>query len=221
MPEFHLDTSGAVSVDSRVSQGRLPGTPYPFVITGWHHLDPFTQGYIEALFFTESSPAWDKAAIEADRAGWEEAEREGQSDGALPGDSGFADLAPETLARIIADCAAFQERAAGLLALAYGETMPARTFGDGTLPGSHRPAWDYDAEAAGRDFWFTRNGHGVGFWDREALNGDAPDALQIPNPDHKPYRTTSIGDNLSNLCGWRSAFGEVNAYLGDDGRVYL
>lgn len=25
---------------------------------------------------------------------------------------------------------------------------------------------DYDLEAAGRDLWFSRNGHGVGFWDR-------------------------------------------------------
>jgi hypothetical protein len=34
---------------------------------------------------------------------------------------------------------------------------------------------DYDMDRAGNDFWYTRNGHGVGFWDRDL--GDAGDAL--------------------------------------------
>ena len=35
-----------------------------------------------------------------------------------------------------------------------------------------RVADDYSEEQAGRDFWFTRQGHGVGFWDREELRRD-------------------------------------------------
>lgn len=32
---------------------------------------------------------------------------------------------------------------------------------------------DYDHTQAGRDFWFSRQGHGVGFWDRDlGLVGD-------------------------------------------------
>lgn len=31
---------------------------------------------------------------------------------------------------------------------------------------------DYDDEMAGRDFWFTRQGHGVGFTDRRELESD-------------------------------------------------
>jgi len=31
---------------------------------------------------------------------------------------------------------------------------------------------DYEEEQAGRDFWLTRQGHGCGFWDREALDVD-------------------------------------------------
>ena len=31
---------------------------------------------------------------------------------------------------------------------------------------------DDNVEQAGRDFWFTRNGHGVGFWDRPEIYGD-------------------------------------------------
>jgi hypothetical protein len=51
-------------------------------------------------------------------------------------------------------------------------------------------------ERAGHDFWLTRNGHGVGFWDRDL------DAL---------------GDRLTAAC---ESFGEVFLYVGDDARVY-
>lgn len=51
---------------------------------------------------------------------------------------------------------------------------------------------------AGHDFWYTRNGHGVGFWD-----GDW----------EEPYATQL--DNAS------KAFGEVWTYLGDDGLIYF
>ena len=62
---------------------------------------------------------------------------------------------------------------------------------------------DLDATGAsdsqhGHDFWLTRNHHGVGFWDR----GYAGDVGQ---------RWTEEAH----------AFGEVNAYVGDDGLVYF
>jgi len=49
------------------------------------------------------------------------------------------DIAPESLARAVADCAAFQ-------------TLHADAIGD-------------CASQAGHDLWLTRNGHGAGFWD--------------------------------------------------------
>jgi len=52
----------------------------------WRALDDFTQGYIEALFFTNT----------------------GTGDDDDLADVTFADLAPETLQGIKADCAAFQ-----------------------------------------------------------------------------------------------------------------
>jgi len=53
-----------------------------------------------------------------------------------------------------------------------------------------------DYEAAGHDFWLTRRGHGAGFWDGDwPLNGDA-------------------------LTAASKAFGEVDLYIGDDGRIY-
>jgi len=54
-----------------------------------------------------------------------------------------------------------------------------------------------DWEMAGHDFWLTRNLHGAGFWD-----GDWPE----------------VGDKLTAIS---EQFGELWAYLGDDGLIYL
>lgn len=151
MPEFQLGTSGQVCRTEPRSYGTAS------VCTLWGDLDAFTQGYVEALFFTESG---------------------GEADGKEIGDAGFADLDPDALAKILADCAKFQD---------------SRAWVD-TLEG-HQGA---DEEHAGRDFWYTRNGHGCGFWD-----GDWPE----------PYATQ--------LTDAAKAFGEVSVYLGDDGKVYL
>ena len=58
-----------------------------------------------------------------------------------------AELAPETLARLKADCTSFWYRMHFYIKPA-GQTI----------------------ERAGFDFWLTRNGHGAGFWD-----GDWPE----------------------------------------------
>ena len=64
----------------------------------------------------------------------------------------LTDLAPETLASMRADCAAFLRDNADDLAL-YAEQQPGNE--------------QYTAaDLAGHDFWLTRNGHGAGFWDR-------------------------------------------------------
>lgn len=48
------------------------------------------------------------------------------------------------------------------------------------------------------DFWLTRNRHGAGFWD-----GDYPE---------------EVGEKLTEIS---HGFGEINLYLGDDGKLYL
>lgn len=53
------------------------------------------------------------------------------------------------------------------------------------------------AELAGHDFWLTRCGHGAGFWDR---------GLGEP------------GDKLTTAA---KTYGNVDLYIGDDGKVYL
>lgn len=161
MPEFVLNLDGDNNVPA------------------YEHLPALVQGYIEALFFTESNEMFDSAEWNSPTV--QKALEEGTVSGSIPKDAGYADLDPATLAEILADCKAFEESAADLLAIAY-------TRGD------------YDEIQAGRDFWFTRNGHGVGFWDRQQLDADG------------------LGDRLSKRA---RKFGNTDSYWGDDGSVYL
>jgi len=63
----------------------------------------------------------------------------------------LAELAPEALATIVRDCTTFQND--------YRADID-EAVDTGRING-------YDEMAAGRDYWFTRNHHGVGFWDRD------------------------------------------------------
>ena len=91
----------------------------------------------------------------------------------MPLDTNYnaSDLAPETLERMKADCAAFRAQ--------NWESI------SGNL------------SSAGHDFWLTRCGHGCGFWD-----GDWPE---------------NVGEELTEAC---RLWGDVDLYIGDDGRIY-
>lgn len=67
---------------------------------------------------------------------WSSTDNEGNP---LDSSKNADNIAVDTLARMEADCAAFE--------LTYGELI------------ADNPA------RAGHDFWLTRNGHGAGFWD--------------------------------------------------------
>lgn len=84
-------------------------------------MDAFTNAYIETALWSSMD--------ESDEQGGEP----------LDANYGIDDIAPETLARTIADCEAFQL--------------------------AHADAISDELELAGHDFWLTRNGHGAGFWD--------------------------------------------------------
>jgi hypothetical protein len=101
----------------------------------------------------------------------------GEPDGPLENVT-FADFDKDTLAAILIGCHAFQVANAELLDAAYRRL-------------------DYSPEQAGRDYWFTRCGHGVGFWDRDL---------------------GEIGEALTNAANRN---GEVWPYVGDDGRIYI
>lgn len=147
-------------------------------------LPPFVRGYVEAMFFTNTGTG---------------------DDGDLESAT-FAELAPEAVAQCVADCAAFQAKAADLLALAYARD-------------------DYGEEQAGRDYWFTRNGHGVGFWSREQLDDSrdlwrecgSPRVDEPGWPEYQARKTPTVGERLSDLA----RYSEVSPYRGDDGLIYL
>ena len=131
----------------------------------WYQgLDGFTQGYVEAMFFTDTGYA-ENEELENVHVGL---------------------LSQEARTMICDDCRAFQESNAPLLEQAYER--------------------DYEPEQAGRDFWYTRDGHGFGFWDRDELRCN-PDTLL----------DDGLGEKLSNAAEYRAR----SLYMGDDGLIYL
>lgn len=100
-------------------------------------LDSFTRAYIEAALWSSTD------------------------DNGSPLDANYnvTDIEPETLAKMAADCARFQQDNAQWI------TEESRKFAS---------EWSTD-ELAGHDFWLTRNGHGAGFWDGDWMPfaGDA------------------------------------------------
>jgi hypothetical protein len=84
-------------------------------------LSVFTRAYVDAIFFTDAGP---------------------DADEAIQGKA-FPDFAPETVDKIVSDCACFELVNKALLDQA------------GTC------------DQNGHDFWLTRNYHGAGFWDRD------------------------------------------------------
>lgn len=129
-----------------------------FVMEGRDHAaraeSEFVFGFIEAMFFTETSPAFDAAEWFTDER--RAASEEGTCDGELPGDVGHMDLHPDALESIQRDCNTFW------------------ILNRDALDSACRVE-SYNMTQAGRDYWFTRNGHGVGYWDRGL--GDVGDVL--------------------------------------------
>lgn len=95
------------------------------------------------------------------------------------------DIDPLTMDRIENDCRSFLHSA--------GPWITAERF-KGAMVGS--------LEAhAGHDFWFTRVGHGSGFWDGDWEGED--------------------GGFDGPITSRAKAFGNIDPYVGDDGKVHL
>lgn len=177
----------------------------------------FVLGFIEAMLFTETSPAFDSDEWFSDEC--RDAQEQGQADGTLPGDVGYCDIHPDSLAAIRADCEAWQAANADLLRQACD-----------------RPG--YDMAQAGRDYWFTRNGHGVGFWSRAELESDDSEYERLTalimhhaaagdDPDDSKWQaafdararlsTESLGELLSAAAGRR----EINPFYGNHGDAHF
>ena len=87
------------------------------------------------------------------------------------------------------DCAAFLTEAGSLISESTC-LRNGRDLGDGGVYSAH--------QLAGHDFWLTRCGHGVGFWEYDRWQ-------------------TEAGEALTKLA---RAAGNVDIYLGDDGQIY-
>jgi len=123
-------------------------------VSDWNVLDAFTQGFIDAMFFTEEERLADEANKELPGVViYRNADGDLESAFDTEQPIGFSDLSPCALARIIAACEAFQAKGHALI--------------DGaTEHGGSSVAYPYDEERAGNDFWYTLTGCGVSFLDR-------------------------------------------------------
>ena len=133
-------------------------------------LDEFLAAYVEAAL-------------------WSSTDDEGEP---LDRNHDESDLAPETLARMRADCIEFLNHRLGSRLIAVADRLEAE--GRWSLPARA----DCSVMAyAGHDLWLTRNGHGCGYFDGEWPRG--------------------IGEGLDKLS---KRLGTFDLYLGDDGLIH-
>ncbi len=114
---------GKVTFEGDADSPVVPNNPQATVIgeTTIMTIDTFTRAYIECALWSSCD----------------------ENDVPLDSSYGIEDMAPETLAGCIEDCAQFQANNRADFA-----------------------ACGLSDESAGHDFWLTRNGHGAGYWDR-------------------------------------------------------
>jgi hypothetical protein len=144
-------------------------------------LDTFTEAYIEAALWSST------AYLNPD-----DDEDEGEP---MDDNHTIDDIAPDTLAEMIADCQDF---------LSIEEN--GHTVADLIERREGR---------AGHDFWLTRNGHGSGFWD-----GDWNPPYVELDDNGKPrlfQRWPTAGDYLTAIS---EAYGSYDLYIGDDGLIH-
>ena len=94
-----------------------------------NNLDQFAHAYIECMLWSSSD----------------------DNDASLDENYNLTDIAPDTMARILADCASFYYANNYYLQVAIKRD-------------------DFSYKQAGHDLWLTRCGHGTGFWDRNLSN---------------------------------------------------
>jgi len=135
----------------------------------FQQLPEITQGFIEAMFFTECEGSLADDTFDPENGS------------ALPDEASWLDIGDKNLLDIIEATTKWAEENSIDLYIATGCIV------DGIA---------YDMVRAGNDLWYTSNGHGVGFWDREFHTSDGS-------------INEEIGDRLSEAA---RAFGETNVF---------
>lgn len=103
-------------------------------------------------------------------------------------------IAPAAWETMRSDCREFIVENIGLLWMYAAATKTVHVSNGNGGPATERPV-GFTLTDAAHDFWLTRNGHGVGFWDR------------------------GLGDLGGALTDAAKGFGECALYVGDDGQV--
>lgn len=154
-------------------------------------LDAFTQGYVEAMFWTECNEDNHDNLAEAT----------------------FSDLAPEALTRIMQDCEAFQRTNAALLEQAYERGYDEAQAGHDywlTRNGHGAGFWDRKELECASEEYERLTSIMVAARDDRAAWGKACAEREV-------LKGNSLGERLSNACRGCS----VDLYRGDDGKVYV
>jgi hypothetical protein len=150
---------------------------------------PFIAAYIECAFFTNQPDGNDFVRAEhlIDKLNNGEGDDIGFYKVTVKRNFSPERLAPTTLAAIVIECQTFRE-----------------------IAGHHKgEAWmSHEAEGMGRDFWYTREGHGVGFWDGD-WDGEFSESAHNPG-----VCMANILDDLA------TSYGKADWYVGDDGLIY-
>lgn len=76
-----------------------------------------------------------------------------------------------------------------------------------------------DLAFAGHDFWLTRNHHAAGFWDRPEMydyNGE-----DFSYSFYRIKKILRIKQNSEYLTEIAQSFGEIELYVGGDGKLYF
>ncbi len=134
-------------------------------------LDEFTAAYLQCALFCETDNSDDSGGEPLDR------------------NYDIFDFSVEALEKAVKDCKKFQEENQKDILKTPDWNGQDNYTSDGYT----------GLECAGHDFWYTRCGSGVGFWDRE-------------------YYSQAEKNRLTKAS---EKFGECYVYIGDDNKLYL
>lgn len=164
---------------------------------------PFVSGFIQAMFFTEQSCFSSNEWFDPET---QESIEQGQSDGNLPDDVGYSNIHPDSLAKIREFCQRKQSEMKLLLDESYKRN-------------------GYSEERAGMDLFYTYQGHGVGYWDRDELSDNSGEyerltSLMVASRDNptawnealrqREALPSDLGERLASACGR----GEISPFFG-------
>lgn len=130
-------------------------------------LPKITQGYIEAMFFTECGGSLAEGDFDPENGSQ------------LPEEASWLEIGDDDLKHLVLSTVKWRDANQAMLERAY------------EAKGNES---DYDEVRAGNDLWYTSQGHGVGFWDRgfpKDISDALSDAARAYGEDYVSWETTN------------------------------